>query len=227
MKPGLAKAMDSNTLEEVGRATLQIVHDLKNQLNGLKLYATFLRKRLEQDNRAVEERETLAKLISGLDRAARDMTVLVSYARPLELHRRPYVDLRKIVTEVIREVSTRHANVDAPISSEIDQGDFRGEFDSVALSQALSAMIEQRLGAGRNRSPLILHLRKVNTHGTDEALIEIEGPPRNTTHATDSSQSFQGHASLHAALAARIFNGHGGRAEFDANVIRAWLPLSA
>ena len=28
---------------------MQIVHDLKNQLNGLKLYATFLRRRIEKD----------------------------------------------------------------------------------------------------------------------------------------------------------------------------------
>src|SRR5205809_49932 len=66
MKPALAKATESDTLEEVGRATLQVVHDLKNQLNGLKLYATFLRKRLEQNDRAQEERETLSKLIAGI-----------------------------------------------------------------------------------------------------------------------------------------------------------------
>ena len=68
MKPAFAKMPEPNALEDLGRATLQIVHDLKNQLNGLKLYATFLRKRLERDDRAVEERETLAKLIAGLDR---------------------------------------------------------------------------------------------------------------------------------------------------------------
>ena len=95
MKPALAKTTDNNALEDLGRATLQIVHDLKNQLNGLKLYATFLRKRLERDQRSPEEHETLAKLIAGLDRAARDMTALVRYARPVELHRQPHVDLQK------------------------------------------------------------------------------------------------------------------------------------
>ena len=83
MKPALAKTPEPNALEELGRATVQIVHDLKNQLNGLKLYATFLRKRLERDDRAIEERETLEKLIAGLDRSARDMTAPVQYARPI------------------------------------------------------------------------------------------------------------------------------------------------
>src|SRR5499433_4236820 len=97
MNPATAKVMGSTQAEEVGHATLQIVHDLKNQLNGLKLYATFLRKRLEQDDHAVQERETLAKLITGLDRAARDMTMLVKYAQPLEIRRTSNIDLRKML----------------------------------------------------------------------------------------------------------------------------------
>ena len=76
MKSGLAKAKEVNPLEDLGRATLQVVHDLKNQLNGLKLYATFLRKRLERDDQALAERETVAKLIAGLDRAATDMPAM-------------------------------------------------------------------------------------------------------------------------------------------------------
>ena len=54
MKPALAKTPEPNALEHLGSATVQIVHDLKNQLNGLKLYATFLRKRLERDDRAAQ-----------------------------------------------------------------------------------------------------------------------------------------------------------------------------
>src|SRR5437899_12439247 len=89
MTPASAKAVDTSELEDLGRATLQIVHDLKNQLNGIKLYATFLRKRFESEDRPSEEREILAKLIDGLDRAARQMTTLVRYSRPGELHRLP------------------------------------------------------------------------------------------------------------------------------------------
>src|SRR5207253_7327937 len=81
MQPAVARAKDQNALEDLGRATVQIVHDLKNQLNGLKLYATFLRKRLERDDRLPDEQETLIKLIAGLDRAAREMTALVRYSQ--------------------------------------------------------------------------------------------------------------------------------------------------
>src|SRR5947209_18074237 len=97
MKPLKSEIQNSDALQELGRATVQIVHDLKNQLNGLKLYATFLRKRLDRDERTSEERETLVKLIAGLDRAARDMTALVRYSQPVVLHRQPHIDLRNLI----------------------------------------------------------------------------------------------------------------------------------
>src|SRR5436189_6267797 len=97
MTPASAKAVDTSELEDFGRATLQIVHDLKNQLNGFKLYATFLRKSLERDDSLREEREILAKLIAGIDRAARDTTALIRCAQPVELRRQPHTDLQKLI----------------------------------------------------------------------------------------------------------------------------------
>jgi hypothetical protein len=73
----MSKMEDSETLQDLGRASIQIVHDLKNQLNGLKLYATFLRRRIEKGERPEDERETIAKLMTGLDRAASDLASIV------------------------------------------------------------------------------------------------------------------------------------------------------
>src|SRR5687768_18151933 len=99
MKPILLKPQDSNSLQNLGRASVQIVHDLKNQLNGLKLYATFLRKRMEKAERPPDEQETLAKLISGLERAAADMNVLVRFGRAIELRRQPGTDLARLAAD--------------------------------------------------------------------------------------------------------------------------------
>src|SRR5919112_919450 len=90
---------DNRDLETLGRASVQIVHDLKNQLNGLKLYATFLRKRMEKSERPADELETIQKLIAGLERAATDMNALVRYGRPLELRRKANTDLSKLLSE--------------------------------------------------------------------------------------------------------------------------------
>src|SRR2546422_11349986 len=100
MKPILSESQDYESLWVIGRASVHIVHDLKNQLNGLKLYATFLRKRLDRDDRPADERETVIKLMAGLDRAANDLTAIVRYAKPAEL-RRQKIDLVKIMAQAL------------------------------------------------------------------------------------------------------------------------------
>ena len=97
MKPIMSRTEDKATLQDLGRASIQIVHDLKNQLNGLKLYATFLRKRLEKSERPEDEQETISKLISGLDRAAVDLSTIVAYGRKIELKTQPGLDIQKIL----------------------------------------------------------------------------------------------------------------------------------
>src|SRR5438093_13109172 len=125
MSPEIVKAVDIIEHEDLGRATLQIVHDLKNQLNGIKLYATFLRKRFESEDRPSEEREILAKLIDGLDRAAQEMTTLVRYSRPVVLRRR-HANLQTIVVEAA-----------PPLNSQTSEHPLYGEFDPDALSEAI------------------------------------------------------------------------------------------
>src|SRR5258705_890994 len=95
MKPLMSRTEDSGTLQDLGRASIQIVHDLKNQLNGLKLYATFLRKRLEKSERPEDEQETVSKLISGRDRAANYLSTIVQDGREREAKSHPAFDVEK------------------------------------------------------------------------------------------------------------------------------------
>ena len=228
MKAAPAKAQETSHLEDVGRATLQIVHDLKNQLNGLKLYATFLRKRFERDDRAKEERETLAKLIAGLDRSAREMTALVNYSRPLELQRRPHTDLRRMIPGAARVALSRTTGdlERADLTYRIQDGAFFGEFDSSALAEAFDALTEHAISSipQRDINLLSLHVNRTNNAGAPKALVEWQGvQPANRN---PSITSFNGHATVHMALAAKIIEAHGGQIEYAATAIRAWLPLS-
>src|SRR5258706_3271836 len=136
MKPLLAEEQDGITLQDLGRASLQIIHDIKNQLNGLKLYATFLRKRMEKIEQAVEEQETVTKLIAGLDRAASDLTVLVQYGRPLELQKQQGIDLQKLLRSVASGLLAGGDSADALV---IDSGPAAlvGDFYPTALTGAL------------------------------------------------------------------------------------------
>ena len=226
MKPALAKATENNPLEDLGRATLQIVHDLKNQLNGLKLYATFLRKRLEREERSPEERETLLKLIAGLDRAARDMTALVRYSQPLELHCQPHADLRELISRAIREVATRPGVNVSSLTCEIEDSRLCGEFDPVALVEALQALTDEAVNSlpSRDAGEVSLHARREGNGKGAGAVIEWRGVRlAGRNHSLRSSES---HGTVYTAQAARIIEAHGGRFECDTNTIRAWLPLS-
>ncbi len=225
MTLALAKTTGTEDLEDLGRATLQIVHDLKNQLNGLKLYATFLRKRLEREERSPEERDTVVKLIAGLDRAAKDLSALVRYSQPVELHRQPHIDLRDLISGVIRDASTR-LGIEASMACEIDAGPLFGEFDPKCLSEALKALTEEAVNSlpAGEAGNVSLRARREADDQSSQAIIEWVG-----IKFADRKQSFRSaknYGTVYMAQAAKIIEAHSGRVEREPNAIRAWLPLS-
>lgn len=214
MKPLKTELQDAETLRDLGSASVQIVHDLKNQLNGLKLYATFLRKRMEKAERPADEQETLAKLISGLERAAADMNVLVRFGRVLELRPKPGTDLARLLQD-----SADGAHVQA------DGGPFEGDFDPVLLAEALKNITAGAFGesgaASNDGGPQ--HVR-LSGDGS-EALIEWQDGAAAATDGEDPFRSLAGAAGLRMALAAKIVRAHGGEVSSAGGRIRARLPL--
>jgi light-regulated signal transduction histidine kinase (bacteriophytochrome) len=214
MKPLKSEAKDDATLQEIGRASVQIVHDLKNQLNGLKLYATFLRKRMEKAERPADEHETIAKLIAGLERAAADMTTLVRIGRPVELRRQPQTDLVKILTGL-------ENGEEVKIEAEADE--IAGDFDVAAISEAFKTITSSALGlrpAGNNAS---LSIRLTPDEEERRVIIEWRGVKMN--NGDDPFHSFAGTEGLRMSLAAKIIAAHGGETGYDADTLRAELPL--
>lgn len=215
--------MDSNAAEEVGHATLQIVHDLKNQLNGLKLYATFLRKRLEPQNKSSEEQEIVGKLIAGLDNAAREMSALVRFARPLELRQSPDTDLRKIILSVTETPNRDSGGLELPsIALHIEDVVMLGEFDGALLVEAFNAITTEVRNSVSTKSgnPVSIHVHRE----ADQALCEWRGGKLKTRYQAINNSN--GCGTIHTALAAKIIEAHGGRVRCDADEIRAWLPLT-
>jgi light-regulated signal transduction histidine kinase (bacteriophytochrome) len=224
MKPLIAEEQDGVTLQNLGRASLQIIHDIKNQLNGLKLYATFLRKRMEQMEEAAEEQETVTKLIAGLDRAAGDLTVLVQYGRPLELHKTQGIDVQKLLRGVASALPAAGDSSDALII-DADLLPLIGEFDPTALTDALKAIVRGALRThGRdNPGPVQVKLRR-ETDG-DRATAIIEWQPVNFSN-DDPFHSFKGGEAIRMSLAAKIIEAHEGSAEYTEDVLRIRLPLT-
>ncbi|HZH31944.1 MAG TPA: hypothetical protein VEY11_14355 [Pyrinomonadaceae bacterium] len=220
MKPIKATTHDTDALIELGRASVQIVHDLKNQVNGLKLYATFLRKRMEKGERPADELETINKIMAGLERAAADMNTLVRFGRPLELQRQPQLDLAALVAAA--------AEGDfAPQEAGSAAAAYRGDFDAPLLSDALKSIhAGARQLAPKDAAPDI-NLRREADGEADgaraSALIEWRG--LKAAGDDDIFNSFNGGAGLRLALAARVIRAHGGTVEQAADALRVRLPL--
>jgi signal transduction histidine kinase len=215
MKPLKSETQDNETLQEIGRASVQIVHDLKNQLNGLKLYATFLRKRMEKAERPEDEHETIAKLIAGLERAAADMTTLVRMGRPLELRLQPQTDLVKILMSLEN---------DEAIKVEAETDELAGDFDVAAITEAFKTITLNASNMRPVGDNTGLSIRLRPDEDGQGAIIEWRGVK--TNNGDDPFHSFAGSEGLRMSLAAKIIKAHGGEADYDADTLRARLPFN-
>ena len=211
MKPLQQPAQDSAALEELGRASVQVVHDLKNQLNGLKLYATFLRKRAAREERPADELETVDKIIAGLERAAADTHALVRFGRPLELHTRPGSDLAEILAAAKADAPSARGQV------------FRGDFDAQALTEALQIIGAALKGKGEPSGPKA-RLIRADDDGKPAAVVEWE--TARGAQILAAAASLSGSDGLRVALARKIVRAHGGRIEPAENALRVRLPLA-
>jgi len=228
MKPLLSETQDSDNLKDIGRASIQIVHDLKNQLNGLKLYATFLRRRLEKAERPPDEQETLAKLISGLERAADDLSMIVLYGRRLDLKRQSGVDVQDILFTVCSSLNESQQMNGGPLGSfsfDSEPANLSGEYDPILLADAFKSISLGALKMAQvrsNQQSLKIRCRK-GTGTTPTAIIEWP----DVNHSThDPFRSFAGSHEIKMSLAARIVEAHGGSAECTGSSLVVTLPLS-
>jgi signal transduction histidine kinase len=198
---------------------MQIVHDLKNQLNGLKLYATFLRRRIEKSERPGDEQETAGKLINGLNRAAEDLSLIVRYAQQVELKKQAGVDVNKLLQGACGNAAETGGEIAMESSSEVIQGNF----DHFKLGDAFKylcagAIKHKRVDDG---APQVTVTSRPANAG--QVLIEWSGL-RQLDH--DPFRSFAGSEEIKLALAARIIEAHGGTAKFVDKKFAVELPLT-
>lgn len=214
----MSRMEDSETLQDLGRASIQIVHDLKNQLNGLKLYATFLRRRIEKGERPEDEQETIVKLIAGLDRAASDLATIVEYGRRIELKKQTGFDVQKAMRTVCSGFDCSGTQIAVDSSSDSVQG----SFDPLKLTDAFKWISAAAIKNRRNddEEPVTIKIAAVDNR---EAIIEWSGL-RKIDH--DPFHSFVGSDEIRLALAAKIIVAHGGSAKLAEDRFVVQLPLS-
>ena len=195
---------------------MQIVHDLKNQLNGLKLYATFLRRRIEKSERPGDEQETVGKLINGLNRAAEDLSLIVRYGQPLELKKQAGVDVNK----VLQGACASRQETGGEVALEPNPEAIQGSFDPFKLSDAFKYLCAGAIKHKHAESEVTVNAKPANA---GQVLIEWSGV-RQLDH--DPFRSFAGSEEIKLALAARIIEAHGGTVNFIDRKFAVELPLS-
>jgi light-regulated signal transduction histidine kinase (bacteriophytochrome) len=228
MKPLLSGMQDIDKLQDLGRASIQIVHDLKNQLNGLKLYATFLRKRFEKSDRPPDEQETVTKLIAGLERAAADLSTIVQYGRPLELKKQPGVDIQKVMRNAcssLNEGGHGTGSLAGSIIIESEPAVLCGEYDPTMLADAFKCISQGALKLSRHQTePQTIIVRFTRESGeVPTAVVEWLGI-NHPDH--DPFRSFAGSYEIRMSLAAKAIEAHGGSATCENGLLRVKLPLS-
>jgi len=219
---------DREILQELGRACAEIVHDVRNELNALKLYATFLLKRSEKSKWQPDERETVAKLLAGLDRSAGDLTMLVHYSRPIEPAKKSGTDVQQIVRSICLDPGLRSrltGDLEQALVAECDSGDFRGEFDAGLLTHALRAITLSVLKQQRQKGssdPIKIRLNTEESASGRVAVVDWEGAGLKTADLLASV----GTTGVCMSLAARIVEAHRGKIERHSESLRVRLPLS-
>jgi hypothetical protein len=216
MKTAMSRPEENERLQDLGRASMQIVHDLKNQLNGLKLYATFLRRRIEKNERPGDEQETIGKLISGLDRAADDLSTIVRYGQPVELKKQPGVEVDKVLRGVCASLSEGGSAI---VWKDGTNG-IQGNLDLFKLTDAFKWLCTGALKNRPNDGDEVSV--SIGTNG-DQAVIEWSGL-RQLDH--DPFRSFAGSDEIKLALAAKILEAHGGSAKFMDRKFVVTIPLA-
>jgi len=219
MKVSMSRTEDRETLQDLGRASIQIVHDLKNQLNGLKLYATFLRRRLEKSERPEDEQDTIAKLIAGLDRAASDLSTIVEYGRQIELKKQPGFEVQK----VLRTVCSSLDGPGAQIIMDPGSASVQGDLDPLKLTDAFKWISTAAIKNRRQDEEATPVTVKVFATNDREATVEWSSLQK-IDH--DPFRSFVGSEEIRLALAAKIIEAHGGTATLAGDRFVVQLPLS-
>ena len=206
------------SLQDLGRASIQIVHDLKNQLNGLKLYATFLRRRIEKSDRPGDEQETISKLISGLDRAAGDLSMIVELGREVELKKQPGFEVAK----VLRSLCSTFQENDAQVVCESNAESVQGDFDHSKLTDAFKSMFAGAIKFKKKDDEA--EAVKVSLKASDnDAVIEWSGL-RPLNH--DPFRTFAGSDEIRLSLAKKVIEAHGGSTQLADQKFVVVLPLS-
>ncbi|MGH9835866.1 MAG: sensor histidine kinase [Blastocatellia bacterium] len=205
----MIKDSEEEVLIETGRMAARLIHDFKNQLGGLKLYAAYLKKRFADNPEGLEIAD---KIVQGLNEMADQAATLSKLSRPLEL-RVEAGDLKPVVERIAGNLQSRSQARGVKLECEIEPNPPQVSFDLQHLSAALESITARAIDLSPENGQVKVSLKRQG----ETLLIEIadEGESLDDQRLQALFDVFVGDrinkSSLGLAMARRIVEKHGGR----------------
>jgi signal transduction histidine kinase len=220
---------EQERLFEAGRLTSRLIHDLKNQMGGLKLYAAYLKKRFADQPEGLEIAE---KIVEGLNTMAEQASLVSKLTRPLDLKREPS-DPSAVLDQVINDQKSRAEARSVKIETEIENGLPRASFDTQQLRTAIGSIMTRAIESSPEGGIVRIELQskpggmQIEVRDQGEMLSGERRAALFDLLAADRISK----TSLDLALARRVIEYHGGEimalaASTDGTVVRVILPSS-
>src|SRR5262249_30567767 len=133
-----------------------LIHDFKNQLGGLKLYAAYLQKRFAGNE---EGMEVAGKIAQGLNEMAEQAAILNKLCRPLELRIEPG-GLAPVVEQAISRVRARGEAKRVKINFDLGPDSPQASFDQRLIGEALEAIILRAVDESPEDGEIRVSLRR-------------------------------------------------------------------
>jgi two-component system sensor histidine kinase CreC len=208
-KSAMIKDSEEAILIETGRMAARLIHDFKNQLGGLKLYAAYLQKRFPDNAEGMEVAEKIAR---GLNEMAEQAAILNKLCHPLEL-RMEIDDPAPVVEQAVSRLGPMASAKRVKMTCDLEPGAPQFPFDSRQIGEALEAIISRAVDASPDDGEIVISLRRWG-----EALrIEIKdnGAPLDDERRLSFFDPLAGNrvnrTALSLAMARRIIERHGGQ----------------
>ncbi|MFN7946152.1 MAG: HAMP domain-containing sensor histidine kinase [Blastocatellia bacterium] len=205
---------------EIGWLTSRLLHDFKNQISGLKLYASYLKKHCaavsagssDGPNDAVE---IVEKIIGGLNLMAEHAVLISRLTQPLVLKPAP-ASLVSLINQLTDEAAGLALAQGIGLTADLPSEPVSLNCDAQMLFTALRALTVRAIAACRREGQVVVTLRRIQ----NEIQIEIADGSSELLSEAQCAALFElpvnerlNTSVLSLALADRIIRQHGGRTE--------------
>lgn len=208
-QPG--ESAESEMMLEIGRATNKLIHDFKNQMGGLKLYAAYLKKLFATQPEHADSLEIADKIAQSINEMTENASIIGKLTRPLELKPKES-DIANLIEQVINQLqpkfSERKLRLDYQGFADLPLLQLDSQQMLLALNGLISSSIESSPEAANLKISLQLKSGEVQIAIRDfgESLSEQE----QVSFFDFLASQRLNRTSLNLSQAKRIIEAHGG-----------------